>query len=101
MPVCNGCGGPFSWEHIRGKWHAIDPDGSTNHWSWCTAGRKKGKVEGSQLERKGARLRGPNYTPSCGRCDLPPWEYCLCSSRLEKETGAIHGMGEQLDGIRK
>jgi hypothetical protein len=28
----------------------------------------------------GKRIVGKQYRPSCGRCDVPPWEVCGCSS---------------------
>lgn len=28
----------------------------------------------------GKRIVGRNYVESCGRCDVPPWELCACSS---------------------
>ena len=30
-------------------------------------------------EQVGEWQRGEAYQPSCGRCDVPPWEACACS----------------------
>ncbi|TAK84201.1 MAG: hypothetical protein EPO20_15120 [Betaproteobacteria bacterium] len=30
----------------------------------------------------GKRIVGERYTPSCGQCDAPPWEWCACSMPL-------------------
>ena len=27
----------------------------------------------------GVLITGERYTPSCGQCDVPPWETCACS----------------------
>lgn len=27
----------------------------------------------------GKPIKGEHYTPSCGKCDVPPWEVCACS----------------------
>jgi len=32
------------------------------------------------------RIAGADYRPSCGKCDMPPWEACACSSLLCKRT---------------
>lgn len=36
----------------------------------------------------GKRIVGASYSPSCGRCDLPPWEVCYCSTQSILETNA-------------
>lgn len=30
-------------------------------------------------------IKGGLYRPSCGRCDVPPWEVCDCSFDWAKE----------------
>lgn len=42
-------------------------------------------VTGSDVRRDhiaGEPIRGKHYRPSCGRCDVPPWEQCACSDLL-------------------
>ena len=36
----------------------------------------------------GKRIVGASYSPSCGRCDLPPWEVCSCSAQAILEINA-------------
>lgn len=82
MPACKACGGSFTWRRIGEKWHAIDPNGQTNHWSHCVS-RKRARAQLRAPEiRKGATITGEHYRPSCGRCDVPPWQRCACSTLL-------------------
>lgn len=32
------------------------------------------------MRGNGKRIAGKNYRPSCGRCGVPHWELCACSS---------------------
>ncbi len=41
-------------------------------------------------------ITGKNYRPSCGKCNVPNWEGCACSSLLApcahvEPTGSAHG----------
>lgn len=36
----------------------------------------------------GKRIAGRNYVPSCGRCDVLPWELCACSDARLLELNA-------------
>lgn len=78
MPTCKTCGGSFAWRLIGKKWWAIDPDGETNHWSHCR-GRTKKRDSSRPNVSRGVPILGANYVPSCGSCQIPPWERCGCS----------------------
>lgn len=83
MATCRHCRQAIRWEHRNGKNHALDTDGG-NHWAHCL-GRRKKKERKLEM-RAGPRVRGRNYVTSCGRCDVPPWEPCACSSLLPADS---------------
>jgi hypothetical protein len=108
MSACkNGCGLEVRWvqddtrKTKRGKprWRCLNPDG-TDHWDLCSKTRTAlAKAEGRPFEhhdgegvhwrkkdrymhRQAKSVVGANYVPSCGECNVPPWERCACSERL-------------------
>lgn len=40
------------------------------------------------MRGNGKRIAGRNYVPSCGRCDVLPWELCACSDARLLELNA-------------
>jgi len=89
MATCKSCKGRFTWKRIGKKWHAVDAD-SSSHWAHCRPVRK--------LEIRSAGVMvGERYLPSCGKCDIPPWDFGACTSLLPSTCGA-HAM--QLQGVR-
>jgi hypothetical protein len=40
-------------------------------------------------------MRGVNYIPSCGQCDLPPWEECACSFQFRIDADKIADWQQQ------
>lgn len=71
MADCRKCGEKIEFDRIAGKWHAVNKDGSP-HWRTCKA---KNVLE----VRKGPTIKGRDYKPSCGKCDVVPWKECECS----------------------
>jgi hypothetical protein len=39
----------------------------------------------SQHHITGAPIKGADYRPSCGNCQVPPWEVCDCSFNWAKQ----------------
>ena len=79
MSQCKYCRAEIGWKREEGgRWIPTEGDTTTPH--LC-----RGKEQGAKPVLQiivGARIVGPNYTPSCGECDIPPWGVCACSSRL-------------------
>ena len=76
MTRCKTCGGDIAFTKINSGWFAVELNGEP-HWRSCKArlaATRKPEV------RKGARITGPGYQPSCGQCAVPPWEECACSN---------------------
>ena len=69
MADCRKCGAQIGFDRVGGKWHPTNEDGSP-HWRSC-----KAKLE----TRQGPTIKGREYRPSCGKCDVPNWEECSCS----------------------
>lgn len=83
MANCKTCGGRLTWRKVGKKWHALDPDGG-NHWSHC-----RGTKAPKPLEIRTAGVTvGERYVPACGKCDVPPWEFCACSALLPSTSDA-------------
>lgn len=76
MASCKGCGlSGCSWMRDGKKWKLLAPDGSHHK---CQLYRPAKPLAVLEI-RKGPRVVGSNYSPSCGQCDVPPWEVCACS----------------------
>lgn len=74
---CPACGHLVRWVRKNEKNLALTLGGD-NHWPSCKGKRKK-KAEGPDM-RAAPPIVGERYKPSCGQCDVPPWESCACSS---------------------
>lgn len=75
MSACKYCDAPIAWNRVAGNWKPTNADGSPH---LCSA-----KVRIPDVNQISADpIRGPRYVPSCGKCDVPPWETCACSERL-------------------
>ncbi len=46
----------------------------------------------------GVPITGRFYVPSCGGCDVPPWESCACSSHMRPQSER-NANGEQALGV--
>lgn len=75
MSVCKYCQAPIGWTRIEGKWRPANADSSAH---LC-----KAKTLNARQHIAGKLVVGANYTPSCGECNLPPWEECACSALLK------------------
>ncbi len=76
MSACPQCRQSIRWERRGSKWYALNADGIT-HWATCK--RARAPKPGAVLHQVSKVIRGEHYRPSCGGCDLPPWERCVCS----------------------
>lgn len=77
MARCKDCGVKLDWVRVKDKWLPFTQ--GVRHWEVCKA---KGVLE----IRRGEKVVGKQYTPSCGDCGVPPWEACGCSSLLGVTT---------------
>jgi hypothetical protein len=75
MKACRYCESPIQWGCRAGQWLPLNSDGSQHY---CTGRRRLPDVN----HVGGEAITGARYTPSCGGCDIPPWEICACSERL-------------------
>ena len=73
MAKCRDCGVKLDWVRVVDKW--IPFTNGVRHWDDCKA---KAVLE----IRRGEKITGARYTPSCEECAIPPWEVCGCSSLL-------------------
>jgi hypothetical protein len=46
---------------------------------------RKKKVYTGPLVVAGKTTTGQDFKPSCGQCDVPPWEICECSFQWAKD----------------
>jgi hypothetical protein len=75
MPACKGCQQPIQWGRKGKKFRPLNVDGSRHR---CDSYRKRKPITGP-LTKQGPMILGRDFRPSCGRCDVPPWEVCACS----------------------
>lgn len=83
MSDCRFCGSPIGWRRVEAKWRPTNPDGG---YHLCRGSRRS--VGAKHIAAPA--ISGDRYTPSCGECGSPPWEFCGCSARIapRKETAA-------------
>lgn len=72
------------WDHQAGLWFVENPEDLAPFARWLNLEapprRKAKKRPPARLEiRKGEKITGKDYRPSCGDCTTPPWEVCACS----------------------
>lgn len=88
-PSCRECGAGIKWgQSPKGRPMPLDVDGAP-HWIAC---KQRAKKLRTPEVRKGARITGKDYVPSCGKCEVPAWESCACSALLPAS-----GMVERLE----
>lgn len=73
MANCRSCQAAITWERKGKGWRPLSVDG-TRH----ACGFRK-KAYTGPLIKAGKEIIGASYAPSCGLCELPPWERCACS----------------------
>lgn len=76
------------WDFDGRTWYVENPDNLAPFLRWLKldapkAKRRKAKARPlARIEiRKGERITGRDYRPSCD-CTVPPWESCACSALL-------------------
>ena len=99
MTICFDCGGEYRWVYKKGKFHALNVSDDSNHWSDCQGRRKR---KSHRLRKpvnhvQGPRIVGANYSPSCGKCSVPPWEVCDCSRFMSYSTGGAERSNMEAD----
>lgn len=75
MSACRHCEAPIQWGCRANQWLPLNADGSQHH---CSGRRRTQDVN----HLPGKPIVGTNYRPSCGECDVPPWEVCACSALM-------------------
>jgi len=98
MTICFRCGGAYRWIYRARKWHALNVGDDANHWATCPDARRKpsrGKAQNNHIQ--GPRIVGANYSPSCGKCNVPPWEVCDCSRFMSYSTGGAERSNKEAD----
>jgi hypothetical protein len=111
-PCKQGCGLEVRWVKDGKRWRCLNADGS-DHWDLCSKTRtERAKAEGvpfkktdgegvtwqdkdRYLHRQSKVITGDLYKPTCGECDLPPWEACACSAFLNQSKGVANGNRKQ------
>ena len=78
------------WDYEARTWYVEDVENLEQFLRWipqakaCNASvtkalRKRYRKPAEFRTIQGPTTTGDQYKPSCGKCQLPPWEVCACS----------------------
>lgn len=84
MSACRYCRAEIVWRPIAGRPAPHNADGSVHRCLTRFSAPQigVGSARSTSNHEVGKTIRGALYQPSCGECDVPPWESCSCSKFL-------------------